>query len=185
MSTEQVMKALNATFPPSPKEALPVVTFDDDVTLHLNGDTLHIFHVANAHTDGDAFIHWQNANIIHMGDTFPNSGLPFIDRGSGGSIDGLIAAMETALKVVNDQTKIITGHGPVASRQDLVRYRDMLVEIRGKVAAGIKSGQTLDQIKASAPAAKYATPGGFIQPDGFVEGVYESLRNPPAHGHTH
>jgi glyoxylase-like metal-dependent hydrolase (beta-lactamase superfamily II) len=93
MSSEQVMRALGQTVPPSPKEALPVVTFGGGVNLHLNGDTLHIVHVANAHTDGDSMVHWQNANVLHMGDTyFHKVTFPFVDLGSGGSIDGIIAA---------------------------------------------------------------------------------------------
>jgi glyoxylase-like metal-dependent hydrolase (beta-lactamase superfamily II) len=195
MSTEQFLAALNQKVPPSPKDALPVVTFAEGVTLHLNGDTLHVRHVANAHTDGDALIHWQKANVLHMGDTFFHKGsFPFVDLSSGGSIDGLIAAVEHGLQMSNPGTKIIPGHGPVATRQDLVAYRAMLADIRAKVAAGIRAKRTLTQIKASAPAARYGMPDGFIKPDQFVEAVYNSLRTPPAkkaphsHGsksHTH
>ena len=181
MSTEQVMKALNVTVPPSPKEALPVVTFGDGVALHLNGDTLHVIHVANAHTDGDSLVHWQKANVLHMGDTFfHRATLPFIDLGSGGSVDGLIAAANKGLELAGPNTKIIPGHGPMATRADLAAYRDMVVDVRGKVAAGIAAGQTLAQVKASKPAAAYGPADGFIKPDQFVEAVYTSLRNPPA-----
>ena len=195
MSTEQFLAALNQKVPPSPKDALPVVTFAEGVTLHLNGDTLHVRHVANAHTDGDALIHWAKANVLHMGDTFFHKGsFPFVDLSSGGSIDGLIAAVDHGLQMSNPGTKIIPGHGPVATRQDLVAYRAMLADIRAKVAAGIRAKRTLTQIKASAPAARYGMPDGFIKPDQFVEAVYNSLRTPPAkkaphsHGsksHTH
>lgn len=181
MSTEQVMKALNATVPPSPNEALPVVTFGDGVTLHLNGDTLHVLHVANAHTDGDSLVHWQDADVLHMGDTFfHRATLPFIDLGSGGSIDGLIAAANKGLELAGPNTKIIPGHGPMATRADLAAYRDMLVDVRGKVAAAIAAGRTLEQVKASRPAAAYGPADGFIKPDQFVEAVYTSLRSPPA-----
>jgi glyoxylase-like metal-dependent hydrolase (beta-lactamase superfamily II) len=195
MSTEQFLAALNQKVPPSPKDALPVVTFAEGVTLHLNGDTLHVRHVANAHTDGDALIHWAKANVLHMGDTFFHKGsFPFVDLSSGGSIDGLIAAVDHGLQMSNPGTKIIPGHGPVATRQDLVAYRAMLADIREKVAAGIRAKRTLAQIKASAPATRYGMPDGFIKPDQFVEAVYNSLRTPPAkkalhsHGsksHTH
>jgi glyoxylase-like metal-dependent hydrolase (beta-lactamase superfamily II) len=95
MSSEQFIAAVNMRFPPSPKDALPVVTFEDGVSLHLNGDTLHVVHVAAAHTDGDALVHWQKANVLHMGDTFfHKASLPLIDIGSGGSVDGLIAAVD-------------------------------------------------------------------------------------------
>jgi len=165
--------------PASPKAALPVLTFADGAALHLNGDTLHAVHVSNAHTDGDSLVHWQKANILHMGDTFFHQvSFPFIDLNSGGSIDGAIAAANRGLALANASTRIIPGHGPIATRQDLVAYRDMLVDIRTKVAAGIKAKRTLAQIKASAPAARYGMPSGFIKPDQFVEAVYNSLRAP-------
>ena len=185
MSTDQVMAAINEKVSASPGVALPVVTFGDGVTLHLNGDTLHVVHVANAHTDGDSIVHWQNANVLHMGDTFfHRESFPFIDLDSGGSIDGVIAAAEKGLQASNEQTRIIPGHGPVATRAELAAYRAMLVDIRGKVAAGIAAKRTLAQIQASKPAARYGMPDGFIKPDRFVEFVYNSLRAAPAKGPT-
>jgi glyoxylase-like metal-dependent hydrolase (beta-lactamase superfamily II) len=181
LAAGQLMRALNTNVPPAPKAALPVVTFGDGATLHLNGDTLHVIHVANAHTDGDALVHWQKANVLHMGDTFFHKvTFPFIDLESGGSIDGVIAAAERGLEMSNNSTRIIPGHGPVASRAELAAYRQMLVDIRARVAAGIKANRTLEQIKASKPAAAYGMPEGFIPPDRFVEAVYNSLKNPPA-----
>ena len=167
-----------------------MVTFEDGVTLHLNGDTLHVVHVANAHTDGDSLVHWQKADVLHMGDTFFfRETFPFIDISSGGSIDGLIAAVRKALEISGPSTKIIPGHGPMASEADLTGYLNMLVDIRGKVAAGIRSKRSLAQIQATKPAARYGMPDGFIKPDRFVEFVYESLRKPaakkPAHPHRH
>jgi len=188
MSTEQFMGAMNRKVSPSPKDALPVVTFADGVTLHLNGDTLHVIHVANAHTDGDALVHWQKANVLHMGDTFFHRvSYPFIDLSSGGSIDGAIAAANRGLEIAGPSAMIIPGHGPVATRAELAAYRDMLVDIRSKVAAGIRAKRTLAQIRASGPAARYGMPNGFIKPDQFVEAVYNSLRAPPkkaAHSHA-
>jgi cyclase len=179
MSTDQFLAAMNQKVPASPKGALPVVTFGEGVTLHLNGDTLHVVHVANAHTDGDALIHWQKANVLHMGDTFfHRQSFPFIDLSSGGSIDGVIAAADKGLKLSNPQTRIIPGHGPVASRAELAGYRAMLADIRGQVAAGIRAKRTLAQIKAAKPAARYGMPSGFIKPDAFVEAVYASLTKP-------
>jgi glyoxylase-like metal-dependent hydrolase (beta-lactamase superfamily II) len=176
MSTDQFLAALNQKIPASPKGALPVVTFAEGVSLHLNGDTLHIIHVANAHTDGDALVHWQKANVLHMGDTFFHKvTFPFVDLSSGGSIDGMIAAANRGLSMANATTRIIPGHGPVATRADLVGYRNMLVDVRTKVAAGIAARRTLAQIKASAPAARYGMPDGFMKPDQFVEAVYNSL----------
>jgi glyoxylase-like metal-dependent hydrolase (beta-lactamase superfamily II) len=186
MSTEQFLAAMNLKVPASPREALPVVTFEDGVTLHLNGDTLHVIHVANAHTDGDSLVHWSRANVLHMGDTFfHGESFPFVDLSSGGSIDGLIAAVNRALQIATASTRIIPGHGPMATRQNLVAYRDMLVDIRGKVAAGIRAKQTLAQIKASRPAARYGMLNGFVKPDQFVEAVYNSLRAPKGAPHSH
>lgn len=180
MSVGQVMKALNLTVPPSPKGALPVVTFGDGVTLHINGDTLHVLHVANAHTDGDSLVHWAKADVLHMGDTFFHKfSFPFIDLDSGGSIEGSIVALDRGLEMSGPSTKIIPGHGPVATRADLIAYRAMLVDVRDRVAAGIAAGQTLAHIQATKPAARYGMTDGFIKPDQFVEAVYNSLRNPP------
>ena len=184
MSSEQFIAALNDKVPPSPAGALPVVTFEDGVTLHLNGDTLHVVHVADAHTDGDSLVHWQKANVLHMGDTFFHKvTFPFIDLSSGGSIDGLIAAADKGLAWSNDTTRIIPGHGPVASRADLAAYRAMLVDVRTKVAAGIAAKRSLAQIQADRPAAAYGMADGFIKPDQFVAFVYESLARPPAKHH--
>lgn len=187
MSTEQFLAALNLKVPPSPKDALPVVTFGQGVTLHLNGDTLHVIHVANAHTDGDSLVHWQKADVLHMGDTFfHRQSFPFIDLSSGGSIDGLIKAIDQALGMAGERTRIIPGHGPVASKAELAAYRAMLADVRGQVAAGIAAGRTLPQIQAERPAARYGMPDGFIKPDGFVKAVHDSLRDPArpeAHSH--
>lgn len=185
MSSEQFIAALNDKVPASPKDALPVVTFEDGVTLHLNGDTLHVVHVANAHTDGDSIIHWQNANVLHMGDTFFHKfSLPFIDLSSGGSIDGLVAAVDKGIAASNESTRIIPGHGPVASKAELVAYRAMLVDVRTKVAAGIAAKRTLAQIQATKPAAPYGMADGFIKPDQFVAFVHESLSKAKA-AHRH
>ena len=113
-----------------------MITFSENLTFHLNGDDIRAIHVEHAHTDGDSLIYWTRANVLHMGDTYFNGMLPFIDLDSGGSIDGAIAAVETGLGLANDETRIIPGHGPMARRADLVRYRDMLVDLRNRVGAG-------------------------------------------------
>jgi glyoxylase-like metal-dependent hydrolase (beta-lactamase superfamily II) len=177
MSMEQVVRG--AAVPPSPSGALPVVTFSEGVTFHMNGDDIRIIHVEHAHTDGDALVHWTRANVLHMGDTFFNGLLPFIDLDSGGSIDGAIVAVEAGLALANDGTVIIPGHGPVARRADLVRYRDMLIDLRSRVGQGIAAGRSLDAIKAERHADGYGPPDGFISPDSLIETIYRSLRNPP------
>jgi cyclase len=181
MSMEQMVRG--EAVPPSPTGALPVVTFSAGVTFHLNGDDIKVVHVEHAHTDGDALVHWTRANVLHMGDTFFNGMLPFIDLDSGGSIDGAIVAAEAGLALANDGTVIIPGHGPVARRADLVRYRDMLVNLRGRVGQGIAAGRTLDQIKAERHADGLGPPDGFISPDSLIETIYRSLTRPPVAGH--
>jgi len=180
MSMEQIVRG-NAV-PPSPAGALPVITFGESLTFHLNGDDLRAVHVAHAHTDGDVLVYWTRANVLHMGDTWFNGLLPFIDLDSGGSIDGAIVAVETGLAIANAETIIIPGHGPVARRADLVRYRDMLIDLRSRVGQGIAAGRTLEAIKAERHADGYGPPDGFISPDSLIETIHRSLTN-PSHGH--
>jgi glyoxylase-like metal-dependent hydrolase (beta-lactamase superfamily II) len=177
MSVEQFMARFNSRVPPSPKAALPVITFAQMVTFHLNGDVIHAVHVKNAHTDGDALVHWQNANAMHLGDVFFNGMYPFIDIGSGGSVDGLIAAVTTALGYANDQTKLIPGHGPLATKADLTAYRDMLVGAREAVRRLVAQRRTLEQVLAAKPTAAWDEKWGkgFMNPTNFVTAVYESL----------
>lgn len=175
--------------PAAPRGALPVVTFEDGVSFHLNRDTLRVTHVANAHTDGDALIYWTGANVLHMGDTFFNGILPFIDLESGGSVDGLLAAVDRALGIANETTRIIPGHGPIATRADLVAYRNRIRTVRDRIAAEIAAGRTLEQVQALRLADAYGRTTDFIPPEAFVASVYNSLRNPPhRHGpstHSH
>jgi glyoxylase-like metal-dependent hydrolase (beta-lactamase superfamily II) len=137
MSREQVMKALDRTVPASPPAALPVVTFGADLTLHWNGDAIHAIHVPNAHTDGDAIVHFTRANVLHMGDTYFAGRFPFIDVDSGGSIDGVIAAVDRGLALADAATKIIPGHGALSNRAELAAYRAMLATVRERVQAAI------------------------------------------------
>jgi glyoxylase-like metal-dependent hydrolase (beta-lactamase superfamily II) len=153
-----------------------VVTFSDDVTFWLNGDSVHAFHVDPAHTDGDALVHFQRANAIHMGDVFFNGAYPFVDTSSGGSLRGVIAACDRALALANEGTKIIPGHGPLATRADLQRYRDVLATSLERVTAAAAAGKTLEQLKTERPLADFdATFGrGFINPDAFLELVFHT-----------
>lgn len=179
MSVETFSKRFNTTIKASPKAALPVVTFAQGVSFHLNGDRLQVVHVPNAHTDGDALVYWTGANVLHMGDTFFHKvTFPFIDRESGGSIDGMIAAARRGLDLVKPGGKVIPGHGPVATREELAAYLAMLTDVRAKVATGVRSGRTRAQVVASRPAAAYThvAANGFIKPDDFVGGIYDELK---------
>lgn len=175
MAVEHLSKRFGKT-PASPRAALPVVTFAQGVNFHLNEDQIHVVHVRKAHTDGDSLVHWAKADVLHMGDAFFHKvTLPFIDLESGGSIDGLIAAIRTGLSLAGPGTKIIPGHGPVATRADLQAYLAMLVDVRTKVAAQKRLGRTLAQVQRSGIATRYAVPKAFIGPDAFVDAVYNSL----------
>lgn len=183
-----IQKTGRGNDPASPKEALPTVTYHDGLKLHLNGDDVHVMHVKHGHTDGDSIVFWKKANVLHMGDLFFNKvTLPFIDLKSGGNARGVLAAAEKALKISNGDTKIIPGHGPMATRTDMIAYRDMLKSIIGAVEKAQSEGKSLEQVQAMKPAAKWDTnPDGFIKGDAFVEAVYKSLEM-PAHkeGHGH
>jgi cyclase len=159
------------------KAALPVVTYAEGLKLHLNDEEVRVISVRPAHTDGDSIVHWTRSNVIHMGDLFVfGATFPFVDMKSGGEVRGYLAAADKALALANDQTKIIPGHGVVATKADLQKYRDMIAQIIAKVDKAIKAGKSLEQVKAMRPADGYGVdPNGFIKPDGFVEAVYRSL----------
>ncbi len=171
MSTEQFIALFKSKVAPSPKDALPVVTFSSDVTFHLNGDEIYGFHVPKAHTDGDTIVHFRKSNVIHMGDTFFNGLYPFIDVSSGGNPDGVIAAADRVLALANDTTKIIPGHGPVCNKADLKVYRDMLSTVSGRVKALLKQGKTPDEIKAAKPSGEFDEKWGkaFLPPSSFID----------------
>ena len=168
-----------ADTPPSPAVALPVVTYENGLKLHLNGDTLHIIHMPHGHTDGDSIIWWEQANVVHMGDLFFNKiSLPFIDRESGGSAQGMLAAAEHVLAMTNDDTRIIPGHGPMANRADLVAYRNMLATVVERVQTAIDAGKSLEQVRAMGLADEFAVPDAFIDAPTFTGFVYDSLTDP-------
>lgn len=176
MSVEQI-RGVGRTTPASPAAALPVITFDATSTFYFNGDTIHAVHVPHAHTDGDAIIHFRAANVIHMGDTFFNGMYPFIDTGSGGAVNGIIAAAERALGYAGAGTRIIPGHGPLSDRAGLQAYHDMLVTVRDRIRSAKAEGKMLEQVKQMQPTAEFDAEwgGGFISPERLVESVYGSL----------
>jgi glyoxylase-like metal-dependent hydrolase (beta-lactamase superfamily II) len=177
LGLERVDKDTQEKIPPKPPSAWPLITFAESVSFHLNGDDVDAVHVAAAHTDGDAIIRFQKANVIHMGDTFFNGMYPFIDVDSGGSIDGMIAAADKGLSLSDAATKIIPGHGPLGTKADLQKYRDVLAGVRDRIKALVAQGKSLEQVSAAKPTAQWdATWGkGFMKPDLFVSFVYRSL----------
>ncbi len=164
--------------PPAPKAALPVVTFTSDVTVHYNGQELRVTHMARSHTDGDSVIEFRGANVIHMGDIFFNGFYPFIDVDSGGSVDGVIATADRVLAMANEETKIVPGHGKLASRADLQRYREMLAAVRANVSKLIAEGKSLEETVAAAPTKDFdaAWGTGGRTPEQITAAIYNSLK---------
>jgi len=180
MSSEQFMAAFNTRVPASPVAALPVVTFSDTISFYINEDTVRTIHVRNAHTDGDAIMFFRSANVVHMGDTFFNGMYPFTDLSTGGSFAGMIAAADQALAMSNAGTRFIPGHGPLASRADMVRYRDMLVTVRQRVTRLLSQRRSIQQVLAAKPLADLDAQwgNGFLKPEPFLTIVYQSLSQP-------
>lgn len=177
LTKDQFIKVFNSTTPASSGAALPVVTFTKDITLHINSDKVHIFHVDPAHTDGDSLVHFKKANVLHMGDIFFNGMYPFIDVSSGGSIDGMIKASERGIKLADDKTKIIPGHGPLATKQNLDGYYKMLIAARDLIKPLVEQGKSRDEVIAAKPTATLdeVWGKGFMKPDVWVGIVYDGM----------
>ena len=177
LTTDQFVQAFNLNVPASPKIALPVVSFSDTATFHMNGLHIQARHYAHAHTDGDSIIFFKNINAVHMGDIFWNGLYPLIDSGTGGSIYGMIDATAKVLKRVDEKTKIIPGHGPLANKDDLQNFHDMLVTVVEKVTPLAKKGLSLKEATAQDPLKELnATWGnGILKPDHFLSVIYQTI----------
>jgi len=179
LSEGAFIKAFNNKMEPQPKAALPVITFNDEMSLFLNGEEARIIHSANGHTDGDSFIYFKGANLIHMGDLFFNELFPFIDVDSGGSIDGMIMGVDKALAMADGETIIIPGHGPVTDKVGLKAYRAMLQETRD-IVAGLKAkGMSLEDIQAAKPIEAYKQKWKSFEPtwsDKYLGFIYASIK---------
>lgn len=182
---ENVRKRLasggNITFlkmevPPASKAALPVVTFDDKVTVHINGEDIRAIHFPKGHTDGDIVVFFPQSNVVHMGDDFFSGMFPFVDLDSGGSVQGLIADIAQIIPMLPPDVKVIPGHGPLSTPDDLKKFEDMLRGTTAAVAAAMKQGKNLDQMKKERVLANYADWGkGFLNADRFTEILYNDL----------
>jgi glyoxylase-like metal-dependent hydrolase (beta-lactamase superfamily II) len=169
--------------PANPKEALPVITFQHDVTLHLNGEDIHALHAPSGHTDGDSIVYFAKSNVLHTGDDFVRYGFPFIDINGGGSSKGMIAALESALEHVPADVKVIPGHGALATVTDVREFVKLLKETRAAVEKAVKAGKTLEQLKQEKvlePWQKFSGP--FVSTDLFVETLYNELTGTKAAG---
>jgi len=162
----------------APVEAWPVIAFGDELNVHLNGEDVLIFHVDHAHTDGDALYYLPKSNVLHTGDCFMKGRFPFIDRNSGGSVDGWLAGVSRTLTIIDDETVIIPGHGDLANKKDYRDARDAVMSLRDAVKKKINEGLDLDQIKALKLAQNYDVNfgSGFINSDAMVTTIYKDLK---------
>jgi cyclase len=168
--------ALKFQQPPQPKVALPLITYDDHITVHFNGEDIRVQHFPAAHTDGDSIVYFSKSNVVHMGDEFIRYGFPFIDVNSGGSVQGMIAACERAAAEFPPDVKVIPGHGAVATLDDVREYTKMMKDTVAAVQSALAAHKTLDQMKQEkilAPWQKYS--GNFVNTDAFIETLYYSL----------
>jgi cyclase len=177
MSAPQDIPVLSLHFDPSPADALPQQTFSTSHKLQANGETLTLQHFAPAHTDSDIYVHFEKANVIHMGDTFFSNMYPFMDAGSGGKINGMIAAADKALALADNNTKIVPGHGSLGTKADLTKSRDMLVTARDRVQKLKSAGKTAQEAAATKPLADLDATWakGMLSSDLFIQVIYLTL----------
>jgi glyoxylase-like metal-dependent hydrolase (beta-lactamase superfamily II) len=178
MSKEQVNPANNNVTPPRPEAAWPVITFSEKLNFYLNQEDIELLHVNPAHTDGDVVVYFKKANVFHMGDMFVTYGYPYIDYGNGGSINGFISSLDALLGMMDENTKIIPGHGELCTKADVKKFRDRLAEIRDEVAAALKKGKKSEDVTALPVASKYDTEWGkgFIKGKDFVLMIADNLK---------
>jgi len=178
MSTEQ-KRPFNRTTPAAPKVAQPAITFDKEMTFHLNGEDILIFHFHHGHTDGDAIVYFPKSNVIHMGDTYFKGRYPYVDLGSGGSVDGVLKTINEVIFLADDDTKIIPGHGSLSNREELIEYRNVIMLIRDRVKKAIASGMTLEEVKASNLTKEFDEDwgAGFIKPGRLMDIFYSDFSN--------
>jgi len=175
----RLMEMITAEKTKLPQEILPVVTFSEDLTFHYNGEKIYVFHVHNAHTDGDAMVYFTNSNVLHTGDVFFNGKYPFIDTENGGSLDGYVAGIEKALLVINEDTKIIPGHGNVGTFKDLQNAANMLTIVYKRVTMNYINRKTEEEIAKMTDLTKeYDAQGygsGYISTDAFLRMLYKEV----------
>ena len=176
MATEQKSEFFKRTTPASPKEALPVITFDHHLTVHFNGEEIRAIHYPHGHTDGDSVIFFTSSNVVHLGDNFFAGRFPFVDLDSGGNVEGLTKNIGEIIEKIPAGAKLIPGHGPLSTIDDLKTYHNTLIKTTDIVRQKIAAGKSLDQIKTEGLPDEWKTWGtGFIKTDMWLEIVYRSL----------
>lgn len=178
LSSDQEVKLFGQKYPPRPKEALPVITFQESLSVHFNGEEIKVIHLAKGHTDGDSVVFFTKSNVVHTGDQFFNGIYPFIDLDSGGNVQGYINNVAMLIKLIPADAKIIPGHGPLANIEDLKRFHKMLLATSDMVQSKIKEGKTLEEIKQEGiPAEIDSVWGkGLIKADAWLGIVFESYK---------
>ncbi|HIG21695.1 MAG TPA: MBL fold metallo-hydrolase [Henriciella marina] len=163
--------------PPAPEAAWPLVTYSEEIRVHLNGQTIHIIHLPDAHTDGDSAVYFEEANVLHTGDVMFSGRFPFVDVWSGGTFAGYIKALSTLYDLTNDETRIIPGHGPESTREDIKKLRDMMVAAVAAVEEEMSGGASLEAVQAANPLAPWAGEWdwGFINAERFTALIYTDL----------
>ena len=156
-----------------PEVALPVVTYNEPVKIHLNGENVHLIPVPPAHTDGDTFIHFQGSDVLHLGDVFRTVAFPVIDRNNGGTLDGTIEALGIAAGLAGPDTRIVPGHGVVSSRADVIEFRDMVIDVKGQVSTLVANGASYEDVVSAGPTSEYEAKWG--DPERFLTAVYAEL----------
>ena len=154
-------------------EALPVLTFSEDLTIHLNGEDMHVISMPPAHTDGDAIIYFSGSDVVHVGDVFRTVAYPVIDLNNGGSLDGTLETLAMIIGMAGPNTKIVPGHGAVSNREDVRDFRDMVLDVKAKVGALVAQGRNFDQVMAARPTAAYDAKWG--DPERFLRSVYTEV----------
>ena len=178
MSKEVVNPTTKNVTPPRAEDAWPVVTFSEKLNLYLNKEDIELLHVSPGHTDGDVIVHFKKANVYHMGDMFVTYGYPYIDYGNGGSINGFISSLDAFLAMMDENTKVIPGHGELCTKADVKIFRDRLADIRDQVAAALKKGKKSEEVTGLPIASKYDEEWGkgFMKGKDFVLQIAENLK---------
>ena len=176
LTSEQFIEFFGSKVAPLSKGGLPMVTFTDAVTFHFNNKEIEVFHVEASHTDGDAVVFFKTGNIMHTGDLLFSNGYPFIDVHNGGSVDGVIRVTGRLSDMIDDNTVLIPGHGPLSNKKGLAAFRAMLTTIKERVKSKIDAGMSLEEIIKSKPTADFDENWkGLVSPDGFVKILYDDL----------
>ena len=179
LSTEQFSDFFKRSVPPLSEKGLPIITFSDNMTIYQNDDQINIIHMDSGHTDGDSIVHFTKNNVIHVGDDFSDKAYPFIDISSGDTVDGLISSLKTIASIINDETKVVSGHTGISNKTKVNEYANMLTDVRNQISQMINEGKSLESIITLQPTSKYDKIYYYdntnIKPEDFVTHVYQSL----------